>query len=42
MAKLAKERSDLELLVETYRSFKAAEREMEEARALLAEDGSGP
>jgi peptide chain release factor 1 len=39
MARLAKERSDLELLVETYRRFKAAQRELGEARALLAEEG---
>ncbi|MFZ2359457.1 MAG: peptide chain release factor 1 [Anaerolineae bacterium] len=39
MARLAKERSDLEPLVETYRSFRAAEREILEARALLAEEG---
>jgi peptide chain release factor 1 len=42
MARLAKERSDLELLVETYRRFKAAKREMEEARALLAEADQDP
>ncbi len=39
MARLAKERSDLEALVVAYRSFKAAQREMGEARALLAEEG---
>ncbi len=42
MARLAKERSDLEPLVETYRQFKTAQREMEEARALLAEEGQDP
>ncbi len=42
MAKLAKERSDLEALVETYRSYRDAEREMLEARALLAEEGQDP
>jgi peptide chain release factor 1 len=42
MARLAKERSDLESLVETYRGFKAAERELAEARALLAEEGQDP
>jgi peptide chain release factor 1 len=42
IARLAKERSDLESLVETYRRFKAAEHELAEARALLAEEGQEP
>jgi peptide chain release factor 1 len=42
MAKLAKERSELESLVETYRSFKAAQRELAEAHVLLAEEGQDP
>ena len=42
IARLAKERSDLESLVETYRRFKAAERELAEACALLAEEGQDP
>lgn len=42
MAKLAKERSELEDRVETYRRFQAAQRELEDTRALLAEDGQDP
>lgn len=42
IAKLAKERSDLEDMVETYRRFKAAQHELEDARALLAEEGQDP
>ena len=42
MAELARERSELEQLVETYRRYKAAERELDDARLLLAEDGQDP
>lgn len=42
MARLAKERSDLEALVETYRSYKAALRELDDAHALLAEENQDP
>lgn len=42
IAKLAKERSELEEMVETYRRFKSAERELEDARALLMEEGQDP
>jgi peptide chain release factor 1 len=38
MVRLAKERSELEDLVETHRRFRTAQREMEEAQAMLAEE----
>ncbi len=42
MARLARERSELEELVETYRRYLAAQRELEDARALLDEEDQDP
>lgn len=42
MARLARERSELEDLVETYRRYQAAQRQLQEARALADEDGQDP
>jgi peptide chain release factor 1 len=39
VAEYAKERSDLEDVVDTYRDFKDTTREMEETQTLLADDG---
>jgi peptide chain release factor 1 len=42
MARLARERAELEDLVETYRRYMAAQRELEEAQALVDEEGQDP
>jgi peptide chain release factor 1 len=42
MVKLARERSELEEMVETYLRYKSAQRELDETRALLAEDDQDP
>jgi len=39
MARLAKERSELEEMVESYRRYRTTLRELDDARALLAEEG---
>lgn len=42
VAELARERAELEELVETFRRYKSAEAELADARAVLAEDGQDP
>lgn len=42
MARLAKERSELEELVETHRRYRTAQRELDDARAMLAEEALDP
>ncbi|MCB0235796.1 MAG: PCRF domain-containing protein, partial [Anaerolineae bacterium] len=42
MIRLARERSELQELVETYHRYRATEAELDDARALLAEDGQDP
>ncbi|MCS6843626.1 MAG: peptide chain release factor 1 [Caldilineales bacterium] len=42
VAELARERAELQDLVDTYRAYKAADRQLAEARTLLAEDGQDP
>ena len=42
MARLARERSELEDLVETFRRYQAAQRQLQEARAMAVEDGHDP
>lgn len=42
MIRLARERSELQDLVETYHRYRATEEELHDARAMLAEDGQDP
>jgi peptide chain release factor 1 len=42
MAELARERAELQELVDTYRRFKSVEQQLADTRLLLAEDGQDP
>lgn len=42
VAELARERAELQELVDTYRTFRSVEQQLADAKALLAEDGQDP